>query len=147
MRRAVAITLLVLGGALSTVEYLNFSGFCYSQRRYLSADELIAAAIKDNLKRHSSQSDNFRSKIYTSLEEFFRQNPDCCEVSRWNVPFGPPLLLRAFGVYSAIVDIVYRINDAGGVDNFYGSLTLVNSCGAILEVRGEPLAKNPKIRK
>jgi hypothetical protein len=132
--------------AIVLVEYLNFSGFCYSERRYPSDAELIARAIAYNLERHSP--DSSRSKMYASLDDFYRENPKCCEILRWSSgPFGNPLILRLFGVYESLVDIAYRINDGGGVDNFYGSMTIVNSCGKILEVRGSPMPENLINRK
>jgi hypothetical protein len=128
------------------LEYLNFSGFCYSKKRYLSDDEFFAIAIKNNLDRHSP--DSRRSKMYASLEEFYRENPKCCEIMRWNTGFaGSSLVLRFFGVYDVLVDIVYRINDGGGVDNFYGSDTTINSCGTVLGVFGQSMAENLKDRK
>jgi hypothetical protein len=123
------------------VEYLNFSGFCYAQRRYPSDAELIAMAVADNLRRHGPDSD--RRKIYRSLDDFYRENPDCCEVNRWSSgAFGNPILFRLFGVYRAMVDVVYRINDGAGVDNFYGSTASVDSCGAVQEMHGQPWATN-----
>ena len=148
-RRTVAATIVVLViAAVAVVEYLNFSGFCYPQRRYLSSNELIASAIQDNLRRHSPAPNATRRKMYVSLEEFYQQNPDCCELSRWDTgPFGNSVLLRLLGHYEALVNIVYRINDGPGEESFYGSMTLVGSCGAVHEVRGFPMAKNIRVRE
>ena len=147
MRRAAIVLTAVLFGLFVLLEGLNFSGFCYSKQRYLSDAELIGVAVANNLARHSPQLDSSRRKMYSSLSDFFQQNPNCCKLSRWTTsPISSSLSLRLFGVYEALVDIVYRINDGGGVDNFYASMTIVDSCGKVIEVRGEPLAKNPKDR-
>jgi|1185.fasta_scaffold81577_2 hypothetical protein len=148
MRRTAIVIALLGGGALVVVEYLNFSGFCYAQSRYLSPEELTTAAIKENLRRHSPEPNSSRRKIYESIEDFHRQNADCCEINRWNVgSLGVPIWLRLFGYYEVAVSIVYRVNDFGGVDNFYASTTIVDSCGGIRKVQGEPWAENLRIRK
>jgi hypothetical protein len=145
MRPIAVVLLAVVACAVALIQFLNFSGFCYPQQRWLSDTELITSAITNNLARHSAEIGSLRSKMYSSIEEFHQQNSNCCVLERWNTgPFGSPIFLRFLGVYEALVDIIYRVNDGGGVDNFYGSMTLVNSCGAVLEVRGEPLARNPK---
>src|SRR3954452_10054553 len=102
MRRALVILAIVCGSTVAAIEVLNFSGFCYPKRRYFSGAELIESAIKDNFSRHSPRSQTGRQKMYTSIEDFHRQNQDCCEINRWiDRPFGTPLLLRFFGVYDA----------------------------------------------
>jgi hypothetical protein len=50
-RRLLFLGSLVLAVAIIGVfEYLNFSGYCYSERRYLSDRELIEKAVQYNLK-------------------------------------------------------------------------------------------------
>src|SRR5882757_1679906 len=146
MRRAAVAVCAVLCATFALVEYLNFSGFCYSKQRYLSDAQLMASAIQNNLTRHSPGVDSSRRKMYASIEDFYRQNQACCGIHRWNTsPFGSSLFFRLFGHYEVLVSIVYRINDGGGVDNFYGSDTIVDSCGSVLRVFGEPLANGPGV--
>src|SRR4051812_6166251 len=107
------------------IEYLNFSGFCYSQRRQLSDAELISAAVTENLRRHGPGSD--RRKMYGSLDEFYRENSNCCLLNRWNIdPCGDSIFFRLLGAYQVVVDVVYRINDGTGVEQFYKSTTVMN---------------------
>jgi hypothetical protein len=137
--RIVIAVCAVVGCAIALAEYPNFSGYCRSQQRYLSDAELIASAIKNNLARHSPEANSSRQKSYASIDEFYQQNPNCCVLHRWDSgPFGNSVLLRFFGFYEALVDIFYRINDSAAVDNFYGSMSIVDSCGRVMEVRGSP---------
>ena len=57
--------------ALILIEYLNFTGFCYAQRRYLGERELVDLAIKQAI--HFSDlvtSDVQEREVYSSMEDF-----------------------------------------------------------------------------
>src|SRR5690349_7104638 len=109
MRRAAIVLAVLCGGVLLTVEYLNFSGFCYSQRSYLSSDELIASAVNENLRRRTPVPNSPSQKAYASLTDFYQQNSNCCEINRWSSSgFASPVWARALGYYETLVSIAFR---------------------------------------
>ena len=131
----------ILIGAFAVIETLNFSGFCYREVRYLSNREFIDRAVRFNLQLHGPS--NERKKVYSSLTEFYRLNPNCCILHNWGYPFADPIIVRLVGLYIAVADIVYRTNDAAGVDNFYYSFVFMNACGDVVRDGGEPRASVP----
>ena len=56
-------------------EFLNFTGFCYPQFRYLGRQEMIDLAVQERLRGRPSNEIQ-----YASLEDFYRRNPGCCEL-------------------------------------------------------------------
>jgi hypothetical protein len=77
---------------LAAWEYLNFTGFCYGQRRYLSNQEMIDAAVLYEINTNARYyvqdvRDNLAwTKKYASIAEFHKENPHCCTVWRWDFP-------------------------------------------------------------
>jgi hypothetical protein len=148
MRRAAIVLAVLCGGALAIVEYLNFTGFCYPQRRYLSSDELIASAVKESLRRHTPVPNSPGQKAYASLEDFYQQNSNCCEINRWSSSgLASPVWARALGYYEALVSTVFRTAEGDGADNFHVSMTAVDSCGGIHGSHGFPTSRNEKVAK
>ena len=139
MRRAAIVFAVIFGGALLLVEYLNFSGFCYPQRRYLSSDDLIASAVKDSMRRHAPVPNSPSQIGYASLEDFNRQNHNCCDINRWSTSgLAGPVWGRTLGYYEALVSITFRTAEGDGADNFYTSMTAVDSCGGVHRSYGFP---------
>lgn len=68
---------------------LNYSGFCWEQKRWLSDEEIIRGAITELLswKTDTVQPHRFSPSIEvnlineTSVEEFLAKNPECCKIS------------------------------------------------------------------
>src|SRR6266478_3225607 len=90
-----------LGAAIlctfTLIEYLNFTGFCYAQRRYFGEQELVDFAIK--------------REIYGSVEDFHKVNPNCCILYRWGHPdLAEGIWVRSFGWYISVAEIWYRLS-------------------------------------
>ena len=99
---------------------LNISGFCFAKMRYLSSKERIRLAF-NSLNSASrlrvkilEKGYEFRKFIpYESLEQYLKENPDCCEVSppRGSPELPPPSMLgQMFGYHSGeYVRIYYKV--------------------------------------
>jgi hypothetical protein len=136
---------------LAAWEYLNFTGFCYGQHRYLSDQEMIDAAvlyeINTNARYHVQDvRDNPGwTKKYASIAEFHKENPHCCTVWRWGFPgnYGEGIWVRAFGWYVAWVDLEFRTRDSGQ-KQFYSASVSVNQCGKVMEDFGSASSVPPQ---
>jgi hypothetical protein len=140
-RRLLFLGSLVLAVAIIGVfEYLNFSGYCYSECRYLSDRELIEKAVQYNLKNPPGVGGVTQ---YASLDEFFAMNADCCFLERGgHETLQEGTWVRLFGWYVAVADIWYRLGDVG-LDAYYNSLVALNSCGQVKQRLG-PLYPFPR---
>jgi hypothetical protein len=123
-----ALALVCLVGAL---EFLNFTDFCYSERRYLGDEGLIDATIRYELEQASRKGFN----KYTSVAQFHEVNPKCCTMMKWGDPVvrtgsrGFAIWMRRIlGDYFIVVDLKYRIKDEGS-EQFDSAHYLINSCG------------------
>lgn len=133
-RSIVCAAFIVLG----VVQYFNFSGFCYPMARWFSDRELLDVAVLRTLRNQGPNS--LRSKQYSDIESFYRQNQHCCEISRWDTNLAEPFILRLFGFYTAVASIHYRSSYIPSVDSFYDSIVLLNACGKIQREIGMPTA-------
>jgi hypothetical protein len=131
-RRPGRYVLLVFLTVLAVVQFLNFTGFCYSQGRYYSDQDVLDLAIAHTV----TPKDPERSKLYSSAQEFRDQNPNCCILHRWGDPLLDPIWVRFFGFYVAVADIWFKAPDAQSIYGFYNSFVPVNACGRILKVQG-----------
>lgn len=75
---------------------LNYSGFCFAEKRYLSNEEKIKAVFDYQNKRtdllirvNVERSSNKYIK-YESFNEYIKENPNCCEVNPGGVYDIPP---------------------------------------------------------
>lgn len=139
--RRIFLALLVFLSPLILLEYLNFTGFCYSQGRYYSDEQLIDIAISDITRTHSPSNPE-KNKRYESVGEFRQQNPECCIVYNYGHPFLDPIWVRIFGFYRVLVEVWYRANESSGIDNFYDSLTSFDACGQIIRRQGIPESRS-----
>ena len=141
VRKRVLIPLvLALATIIGAMEYLNFSGFCYSEQRNLSDQELIERAVQYNLKNPPGIDGLMQ---YASLNEFFVTNPDCCLLKRdGHETLQEGTWVRLFGWYIAVADIWYRIRE-GGPEAYYHSYVALNSCGQVKQRMG-PLYPFPR---
>ena len=83
-RHPVVFALLLLIG---TPAGLNYSGFCMAEGRWLSEEEKIrlVADYHNNRQTLPIGAENFVQRKYQNVDEFLKQNPDCCKVN----PGGP----------------------------------------------------------
>ncbi|MBU6462094.1 MAG: hypothetical protein KGK01_05595 [Bradyrhizobium sp.] len=136
IKSLLVVTGIVLAIGLSLIEYLNFTGYCYAEARYLNDDELTRIAIADALKHVP---DTVGIVHYSSVEDVLAKNPDCCAVHRQHRGLFEDLLpgtwVRAFGWYIAAIEVAYRYRETPSL-NYLDSFTLVNACGRIGERLG-----------
>jgi hypothetical protein len=140
-RRAVIISSLVfLFAGFAIIQYLNFSGFCYRDMRYLSDNELIESAIRYNIQHPHSAPDLIE---YTSIDEFHRLNPDCCRVYRdGHYTLTEGTWPRFYGWYISVAEVWYRRKQFGP-DPYYRSYVAVNACGRAMSRHGPFESRGP----
>jgi hypothetical protein len=118
------------------IEYLNFTGYCYAQRRYLKDEELIEIAASYNL-RFSNEGPN--AIRYSAGPALVEQNPNCCVVHRTEGgPFDELMSgnwVRTFGLYTVVVEIWYRLK-VSPPKNYLDSFVAMNACGKVAERQG-----------
>lgn len=129
--RTIFLILFLVG--VGIFEYLNFSGFCYSERRYLKDQELIDAAVRHAIARL----DRFPNHLtYSSAEEFHSVNQNCCRIYKEGHPSLPEgTWVRILGWYVAVVRVWYKVEE-NGPRNYYDSYVSLNACGQVLQFKG-----------
>lgn len=133
MKRA-AIALLILLSVLAVSQYLNFTGFCYAEGRWLSDADLIRGAIEYTLRRAPPRgSDDIK---YSSVDDFLERNRDCCRVLRHDREEFEGIAdghwVRVFGWYILTVKVWYQMKVVGP-NNFADSTVVMTSCGEFSE--------------
>ncbi len=128
--RLFRVTIILFIGYLLLRGTLNYTGFCWPEKRWLSYAERIDLAIEkvnknpmiDHLR--DELADKYRGaehKPYTSVEAFKQQNPKCCEVIIVQQPtWGSKLHKVLFGHYAATVRIPYTLrlyNEDGSIEH------------------------------
>lgn len=126
---------------------MNYAGFCWDQKRYLSEEEKIRIAIKGineldfvyiRDKGESDGSSNFDYIRYENVEEFLKKNPSCCRILY--LPYKdhvPPrhLMDRIWGTSGGTVEINFRARyqDKKGEEKEGDATWYVNqqNCGVI----------------
>lgn len=86
------IVFLALLAPLWIVAGLNYSGFCWEQKRWLSDEEMIRNAVSYFLDFHNRGLSNqiYLDDVYydttnlsdSTVDAFLKNNPDCCHISR-----------------------------------------------------------------
>lgn len=128
-----ALRLLTITAILGTAGALSYSGFCFTEFRWLSADDFIDAAIEDVMRggMHIIETPTggyvtFAPKQnevrYVGRDEFRRLNPNCCKI----VPHDPVWISfrhRLFGRAAKSVLIRYTVNYI----NEYGTVSRMDA--------------------
>jgi hypothetical protein len=134
MRRAAAVVFAALFVMFAIIEYRNFTGFCYSQARWLADADLIRHAIRYNLQKQPKGAGVIE---YDSVEAFLARNGNCCVIFRRDRDEFENVLdgtwVRVFGWYVLIVDVWYQYKETGP-NNFIQSDVAMTSCGDFLEL-------------
>jgi hypothetical protein len=97
--RTVIITVIIVFAA---VQFLNFTGFCYSEGHYLSDSNLVDLATNAHVGQLNAA---HKRGLALSLNTGFHEDPACCSVHRWghwSLPEG--LWVRLFGRFRAVVE-------------------------------------------
>jgi hypothetical protein len=124
------------------VLFLNFTGYCYDQRRYLDDKDMIRAAAEHILGAKRSEADTI---AYSSVDDFLARNSDCCRVRRADRGQLEPTLsghwIRFFGVYVAAVEAVYR-HRSSAKDGHLESWVSISACGVASEHQAIPTSQS-----
>jgi hypothetical protein len=145
-QRGILISILAMSAvAVGAILYLNATGFCYSQAKYLNDADLIREAIQYSRQRQPSEgADIIR---YDSVDAFIGRNRDCCVVLRQDRGEFENVLadrwVRLIGWYVLVVDVWYQFKEAGP-NNFYESSIAMTSCGKFVE-RHVSLGSRPRV--
>jgi hypothetical protein len=117
---------------LAALEALNFTGFCFSEHRYLSSDEVILAALQSQ----SYQAKDFsRESSDEELKKYISDHPDCCKVAAAKYDgIHSEIVNRLIGRAFSWVELIYELKPslvAGSPKdgNYYQALVRVNACG------------------
>lgn len=70
MKKKIFIKRMLLGflSIILIFQYLNWTGFCYDEQRYLSEEEIIDRAVRLHFEDHAEK------------QNIYRNNPYCCEL-------------------------------------------------------------------
>lgn len=141
-KRTPMVFLAVVGGCLFFL-YLTrplYTGFCFSQLRYLSNDELIRIALKKEALSSTAKSEEFNAISRMTIQPddegvraFLEANPNCCRVGNAEYAF---FFRRMVNVL-----VFYEINQKHKNANYraskyYESYRLMGSCGEIYRQYG-----------
>jgi hypothetical protein len=148
-RWVVGIIFILFAGYLS----LAYRGFCFSNWHFLSDAEAQRAAIASLLelpptgaKLSSARASTFvvaEPLIFQSVDDFSRQNPDCCKVVPVTTPtdqWGPlDFFDRALGRAAKVIGVKYpvRYSDEAGGKKLTAAerWVIVGNCGEIFPFR------------
>jgi hypothetical protein len=120
-------------GLFALIQYLNFTGFCYRERRYHSDQEITDAAVRYSLKYNEYYPDLIK---YASLADFYAANPKCCRIYRWgNHLIEEGLWPRLFYWHITLVTLRYKIRPQGPKDTFSADVYLM-PCGGVVDFSG-----------
>lgn len=101
---------------------LNYSGFCYSKRTWMSDDDYIRRAVEERVSR------SYMRDQYKSIDDFLAKNPRCCTVYRFSGPAHNNWLFALICSYQVVVAVNYPIVD-DGEHVMYQAEVIVTSCG------------------
>lgn len=133
--------------------YLPISGiigFCGSEFRFLSKEDLVCRAVEEALVDESEMADRIRVRIdqgflssdyaslkrdsYDSVEDFLLSHPDCCEINKR--PIEPSWTGFKFPfVHKKYIDVPMRVYDLNGEEWRSDTMPffyLMSSCGEAL---------------
>jgi hypothetical protein len=122
-------TCLSVAIAAATVAlWLTYNGYCISQRRYLSEQEIFDTAIIETMRRptyprvvslpQGVRLEAWKVIPYSDIEEFKRQNPSCCSFTPPNVGDRTPFYIsfwdQLFGGANHFVAVKYWVRYLDG---------------------------------
>ena len=101
---------------------LNYSGFCYSQLRWMSNDEYIRRAVEERWSR------GYLRDRYSSVDDFLARRPRCCTVYRFSNPMTDKWSSVNLISPRAVVTVSYpAVED--GEHLLYEAKIIVKACG------------------
>lgn len=122
-------TLLLLLAVGSIPAGLNYSGFCWEQKRWLSDEEFLLAMLGH------TEGDRIRNE---ERKTFLKEHPDCCYFSRGDIPPRGDIFItflnRIMGTYAS-GEVHYKLTDEerrrdGETGNdYYLQSIVLDTCG------------------
>ena len=119
------------------------SGFCFAEKRYLSDNEVVDAAVTQLLKKLEEEYLSMTSEqqantiVYKGLRDFYETQPRCCgwskDTGKSNRPNKPRKMPSGQSFYR---DIIYR-HDKLTVTPFRRARVFVEICGGAVSVAHE----------
>ena len=108
---------LAIAALFSVLGALNYSGFCLSEKHFLSDEEktkLVFEYINNRdtipVRTADNKQKNFKQIKYKNFENFLKENPNCCQVGMdFSSEVGPPTFWKKFfGEYADIVKVQFK---------------------------------------
>ena len=140
------LLVLTMAGRLA----LNYSGYCYAKGRYLSDQEHIDLAVQYIFNSYPPVVDIFEREsdkltfvdrmrpikpiMYSSIEEFYRVNENCCEITRTGKKgYTASMSSKLAGGLDNFVRVKYRVkyedSDGDIVEVIEESFVAMTNCG------------------
>lgn len=114
---------------------VSSNGVCISQMRYWTDDELIEVAVRELAHtRYQSYKPMAVADSEASIQEFLKNNPQCCEVDRYPSYRGMLDLLVGWNVPE--IEVNYERDarrPATETNRFYKQFVAVNTCGEVMK--------------
>lgn len=125
--KLILLTMITLVLVVIVILSLNYAGFCFAERRFLSDEEKIKIAIKYILSTYPPVIDLFeeRNEIvvkigrntpadpirYDSMEDFLSQNPSCCKITKTMERSGYTVRLehKLLGSVNTFVELKFKV--------------------------------------
>lgn len=144
-KKLLAFGLLALVAIVIVRSGLNYAGYCLAEGRWLTDEEIfrkqIARIIQQDkiyLQLPKRGNVHYKAVKYKSVEEFLKQNPNCCKMHRFGPDGGVGISFRAKinGDYLDGMGIYYKaryLDKTGKIKELNRSVyPIVNNCGDLI---------------
>jgi hypothetical protein len=126
-------------GLLVFIYVMHRNSYCFAESRFVSDEEIIDAAIREEVEYLQAVKTKYGRKIVTfkDKEEFLKSFPNCCKILRGSEEREAynfnGFLNVFFGYYGSAVEIKYILKLAEKSGGFVEApvipIRVVNSCG------------------
>lgn len=119
---------LLLVCLLGVILYLILSappGYCSEQKRFLSDEEFIEIAVRDEFNTGRMNIDGSDASIRT----FHAKHPNCCHVDR---KAARSFMDKLFGAHVVVVQVIYEVNEKNfneTKEKYYEDNLVIGTCG------------------
>jgi len=137
-------TLAFVGALIVLAGFLNATGFCFHQLRYLTKEEFVDIALTSTGPRIA----DFPSDVENPARSYLMSHPHCCFVTPSGA-WGNSLFENAIGWRTTVVRIAFpmkleQIEQAPNEGAFYELFLMMDSCGDALDFTGQRLKQMPE---
>ncbi len=91
--------------------YLNYVGYCWSERNFITDEAMIHSAIGEIISINNSKRSVGQPLVYLDTDDFMRLNPECClvhAITGDGPPFSLSFLDRILGNVHDWVVVIWR---------------------------------------